>query len=130
MSFENELKAKFGGIWNSLALLFVVIVCLRFSSIELAEENLVTRLTCSLHLFLICLGAGVLMAFIKLLLAFSNEPYARFPKATNFALGLKYGIITTGILIFVIGLIQLDNFLGPFQPLVDTFFAKLPQLIS
>lgn len=130
MSFESEMKARFGGFWNSFLLLLVVIVCLRFSSIEFAGEDLVTRLTCSLHLIFICIGAGIFMAIVKLILAFSNEPYARFPKATSFAFGLKYGIITAGVLIFIIGLIQLDNFLGPFQPLVDAFFAKLQHLIS
>ena len=52
MNMETEFKAKFGGIWNSLIILLVIIICLRFSSIELADEDLGTRLKCSLHLFL------------------------------------------------------------------------------
>lgn len=34
MSMESEMRANFGGFWNSLILLFVVIVCMRFASLE------------------------------------------------------------------------------------------------
>lgn len=30
MSMESEIRMRFGGFWNSLILLFVIIICLRF----------------------------------------------------------------------------------------------------
>lgn len=130
MSFESEIKAKFGGFWNSVLLLFVVIVCLRFSSIELLEEDLSTRVLYSLYLFLGCLGGGALIALLKVIFSFSNQPYLRPPVAVSVATGLKYGIIAAGLLVFIVGVIQLDNFMGLFQPLINAFFEKLSQLIS
>lgn len=130
MSLESEIKAKLGGFWNSFLLLLIVIICLRFSSIELAGESLAAKVTCAFYLFVSCLGAGVVMGFIKMLLSFSTEPYARAPKSTSFALGMKYGIVTAGVLVFIVGFINLENFLGPFQVLVDALYGKLPGLIS
>lgn len=130
MSLESEIKAKLGGYWNSFLLLLIVIVCLRFSSIELAAEGLATRVTCAFYLFLSCLGVGVLTGFIKILLSLSTEPYARAPRSTSFVLGLKYGIVASGVLVFIVGFVQLDNFLGPFQVLVDQLYGKLPSLFS
>ncbi|SFP84794.1 hypothetical protein SAMN05216419_102424 [Nitrosomonas cryotolerans] len=130
MSFESEIKAKFGGFWNSVLLLLVVIVCLRFSSIELLEEDLSARVLYSLYLFLGCLGGGALIALLKVIFSFSNQPYLRPPVAVNVATGLKYGIVAAGLLVFIVGVIQLDNFMGLFQPPINALFAKLSQLIS
>lgn len=74
MSMESEFKAKFGGFWNSLVILLVIIICLRFSSIELAEEDLGTRLACSLQLFLACIGAGIVLGILRIFLSFSMIP--------------------------------------------------------
>ena len=87
MSMESEFKAKFGGFWNSLVILLVIIICLRFSSIELAGEDLGTRLSCSLHLFLSCIGAGVVLGILRIFLSFSNDTYTRAPASANVAVG-------------------------------------------
>lgn len=130
MSLESEIKAKLGGFWNSFLLLLIVIICLRFSSIELADGGLAERVTCAFYLFASCIGAGVFAGMIKLLLSFSTEPYARAPKSTSFALGMKYGIVAAGMLVFIVGFVQLENFLGPFQVIVDSLYGKLPGLIT
>ena len=83
-------------------MLLIVIICLRFSSIELADGSLAERVTCAFYLFISCIGAGVfagMIRMIKLLLSFSTEPYARAPKSTSFALGMKYGIVAAGMLV-------------------------------
>lgn len=130
MSMESEIRMRFGGFWNSLILLLVIIVCLRFSSLELANENLTARVLCALHLFCGCVAAGVLLGILKIFLAFSNQTYTRAPASANFALGLKYGIVAGGSLIFIVGVLQLNNFLGVFQPMVNGLIAKLTVIFA
>ncbi len=130
MSMESEIRGRFGGFWNSLILLFVIIICLRFASLELAEENLTTRVLCGLHLFLGCVAAGILLGILKIFLAFSNQTYTRAPASANFAAGLKYGIVAGGILILMVGMMQLNNFLGVFQPIFNGLLAKLTAVFA
>lgn len=125
MSMESEFRMRFGGFWNSLILLFVIIVCLRFSSLEFADENLIKRVFCALHLFLGCIATGVLLGILKIFLAFSNQTYTRAPASANFARGLKYGIVAGGLMILIVGVLQLNNFLGVFQPIFNGLLAKL-----
>ena len=125
MSMESEMRAKFGGFWNSLILLFVVIVCMRFASLEQVGESLAERILCGIHLFLGCIAAGFLLGILRIFLGFSNDTYTRAPASANFTQGLKYGIVVGGILIFIIGILQLDNFLGVFQPIASGLITKL-----
>ncbi|MCH9638514.1 MAG: hypothetical protein K0U40_03370 [Betaproteobacteria bacterium] len=130
MSLESEMKARFGGIWNTLLLLFVIIVCLRFSGIAMAEDDLYDRLHCSVHLFLGCLVAGILMGLLRMFLATTNDSHTRAPGSANFASGMKYGILAGGFLILIAGMVQLEGFLGPLQPVLDVLFAKLPEIFA
>ena len=130
MSMESEIRARFGGFWNSLILLFVIVVCLRFASLDLAAENLLARVHCAIHLFLGCVAAGILLGILKIFLSFSNQTYTRAPASANFAAGLKYGIVGGGLLIFIVGIMQLDNFLGVFQPALNGLAAKLTAIFS
>jgi len=127
---ESEIKAKFGGFWNSIVLLLVIVICLRFSSLELAAENLVERVHCALHLFLGCVAAGVLLGILRIFLALSNQTYTRAPASANFAQGLKYGIVGGGLLILIVGVLQLNNFLGVFQPILTGLLAKLTAVFA
>lgn len=124
MSMESEIRMRFGGFWNSLILLFVIIICLRFSGLEFADEPLIKRIFCALHLFLGCIAAGVLLGILKIFLAFSNQTYTRAPASANFVRGLKYGIVAGGLLILIVGILQLPGFLGVFQPMIDGLLAK------
>lgn len=130
MSMESEMRMRFGGFWNSLILLLVIIICLRFSSLEFADESLTKRIFCALHLFLGCIAAGFLLGIFKIFLAFSNQTYTRAPTSANFVLGLKYGIVAGGTLILIVGMLQLDNFLGVFQPIVTGLIAKLTAIFA
>ena len=130
MSMESEIKAKFGCFWNSIVLLLVIVICLRFSSLELAAENLVERVHCALHLFLGCVAAGVLLGILRIFLALSNQTYTRAPASANFAQGLKYGIVGGGLLILIVGVLQLNNFLGVFQPILTGLLAKLTAVFA
>ena len=115
MSMESEMRAKFGGLWNSFLLLFVVIVCMRFSGLEQAGESLSEKILCGIHLFLGCIAAGILLGILR---------------SANFTQGLKYGIVGGGVLIFLIGLLHFDNFLGVFQPVAHGLAAKLTGIFS
>lgn len=66
MSMESEMRAKFGGLWNSFLLLFVVIVCMRFSGLEQAGESLSEKILCGIHLFLGCIAAGILFGILRI----------------------------------------------------------------
>ena len=122
MSLENEIKARFGGVWNSIVVILVVIVCLRFSSLAVAEEDLGERVSYALCLFFIALGVGFALGILKIIFSYANEPHSRFSGAANFAAGLKYGFVAVGILIFIVGIMQLENFLGPLQIFFDALF--------
>lgn len=130
MSMESEIKMRFGGFWNSLILLFVIIVCLRFSSLELVDADLTKRVLCALHLFFGCVAAGILLGILKIFLAFSNQTYTRAPASANFVLGLKYGIVAGGLMILIVGVLQLNNFFGVFQPMVNGLLAKLTGIFT
>ncbi len=130
MSLESEMKTRFGGIWNSIVLLFVIIICLRFAGIAMAEHDLFDRVHCAIHLFLGCLVAGLLMGLLRMFLATTNDTHTRAPGSANFASGMKYGILAAGFLILIAGMVQLDGFLGPFQPILDVIFAKFLDIIS
>lgn len=130
MSMESEIRSKFGGFWNSLILLFVIIVCLRFSSLELADESLTKRILCAANLFMGCLAAGFLLGILRIFLGFSNETYTRAPASANFTRGLKYGIVSGGLLIMLVGALQLENFFGVFQPVVTGVISKLTAIFA
>lgn len=125
MSMESEIRTRFGGLWNSLVLLFVIIVCLRFSSLEFADEGLSKRIFCAIHLFVGCIAAGFLLGILRIFLGFSNETHTRAPASANFASGLKYGIVSGGLLIMIVGALQLNNFFGVFQPIITGLITKL-----
>lgn len=128
MSMESEIRARFGGIWNSLTLLFVIVVCLRFAGLEFADESLIKRIFCAIHLFMGCVAAGFLLGILRIFLGFSNETHTRAPASANFARGLKYGIVSGGLLIMLVGALQLNNFFGVFQPIITGLVAKLTAL--
>jgi hypothetical protein len=123
MSLENEIKARFGGIWNSIVVIFVVIVCLRFSSLAVVEDDLGERISYALCLFFIALGVGFALGILKIFFSYSNEPHSRLSGAANFASGLKYGFVAVGVLIFIVGVMQLENFLGPLQSFLGGLFG-------
>lgn len=125
MSFESEMKARFSGFWNSLVLLLIIIICLRFSVIEWAAEDLGTRLFHSFKLFFWCVLFGVVLAIMKIMFSFSNPPYSRLPASANFVWGLKRGITIGGLIILIVGILHLDNFMGVFQPFIDKCLEKL-----
>ncbi len=130
MNMESEFRAKFGGIWNSLIILLVIIICLRFSSIAFADDSLGERLFCSLHLFLGCLGAGIVLGLLRIFLSLSNDTYTRAPASANFTTGIRYGLVAGGLLILLVGTMQLEGFLGVFQPIIDAIFGKLYALFE
>ena len=130
MNMETEFRAKFGGFWNSLIILLVIIICLRFSNIALADAELGERLMCSLHLFLASLAAGIVLGVLRIFLSFSNDTYTRAPASVNFTTGIRYGLVAGGMLILLVGMMQLENFLGPFQPIMDALFGKLYALFE
>ena len=75
MNFETEIRARFGGFWNSLLLLLIIIIFLRFSAIELATEGLGAKLSLSLKLFFGFAIFGVVLALFKMLFSSSNRWY-------------------------------------------------------
>ena len=125
MSFESEMRARFGGFWNSLVLILVAIICLRFSAIEWAEEDLGTRLYHSFKLILWCILFGLFLAIMKIIFSSSNPPHLKLPASANFAWGLKRGITMGGFLILLVGIVHLENFMGVFQPFIDKLLGNL-----
>ncbi|WP_240143677.1 hypothetical protein [Nitrosomonas sp. JL21] len=63
-------------------------------------------------------------------MSFSNQTYTRAPASANFVQGIKYGIVTGGLLILIVGMMQLNNFLGVFQPIANGILAKLTAVFA
>jgi uncharacterized membrane protein len=81
------------------------------------------RISDSLCLFLTALGVGFALGILKIILTYSNESHFRLSSAANFASGLKYGFVAVGIFLFIVDVMQLENFLGPLQTFLDSLFA-------
>lgn len=126
MNISREIKKRFGGGWNTILLILILMVCLRFSGAEWKEEGLDVRFLRGIYLLLAVIGLGILIAGIKLFIARLDSPSYWMNSADEvFASGLKLGILVGGIFVFFVGILLVDNFLGPFQGVIDTILEKL-----
>jgi hypothetical protein len=121
VDWANELKKRFGGFWNAIFLIAVLVICLRFAGAEWKAEELGTRLLYALYLVLIVAAVGIVVALAKLLLTKFNPP--RYSSAStvsaDVAWGLKYGIASGTLIVFTIGVLMVDDYLGPVKTLFD-----------
>ena len=114
MAFADEIKGRFGGLWNGVLLIVIVVICFRFATAEWGTESLWLRLLYGLYLVLGLLAFGVILAVTKL---FKSNP-------AEVAWGLKYGIFLGGTFLFLLGCLMVPDFLGPLDDIVTSFFAR------
>jgi hypothetical protein len=130
MSWPQEIGNKFGGVRNGLFLLIVLVVCLRFAGAEWKDEVLGVRLLYGLYLILATVLFGGLIALIRVALARRAAPHSSSSAIpANVAGGLRSGIGWGGIVIFVIGILMVDDYLGPLKNLFDLAVQKIAHWI-
>ena len=120
-----ELNKRFSGGWNSLILVLLVIICLRFSGAEWKDEVLGIRLLYSLYILFAVAGLGIVFASAKvLLIRFGHHTYG-YTYSDAIAGGLKYGVNAGTIIVFAIGILMVDNYLGPVKDILDVALKKI-----
>lgn len=121
MDWTNELSKRFGGFWNAVFLLSVLVICLRFAGAEWKAKELDIRLLYALYLVLLVVATGIVLALVKVTLTKLSPP--RYSSAStvpaDVAWGLKNGIASGALIVFVIGVLMVDNYLGPVKDLID-----------
>lgn len=131
MNWSEEIRKRFGGFWNTLFLLVVLVVCLRFAGAEWKARELEVRLLYALYLLLAVVAVGIVAAVTKLGVTKLNPPrYATGSSvAADVVWGLKYGMAAGVALVFTVGLLQVDNYLGPLKELIDLVLKKITDKI-
>lgn len=121
MDWTTELKKRFGGFWNAVFLFSVLLVCLRFAGAEWKAQELGMRLLYALYLVLIVVALGIGVALVKMFITKINPP--RYSSSNTIpgdvAWGLKYGFAVGTIIVFTIGVLMVDDYLGPVKTLFD-----------
>ena len=130
MSLSDEIGKRFGGLKNALLLLTGVVLVMRFAGAEWHENGLEVQLLRSLWLFLGCFGVGLLFALGRLIASRIGSNYSRPPAVADVAWGLKYGFAVGVLLVFVTGVLLVDDYLKPFLDLWEATFGKLIEKIA
>lgn len=126
MDISKALRQRFGGPWNTLWLILILMACLRFAGAEWKDEPLDVRFLRGTYLVLATVLLGIVTAIAKVLIARLESPLYWKSRAGETAVaGLKIGIVAGGVVVFVVGMLLVDDFLGPFQAVVDTVLEKL-----
>jgi hypothetical protein len=126
VDWVDEFKKRFGGFWNTIFLILVLIVCLRFSGAEWKDKELQERLLYALYLVLGVISTGIFFGIgTAVLKRFKRSGYATPNTPVDFVSGLKYGTVLGTVVVFTIGLLMVDDYLGPIKELVDVVIKKI-----
>jgi hypothetical protein len=133
MNWNREFQKRFGGLWNTIFLIAVLMVCIRFAGAEWKAKELEFRLLYSLYLILGVIAIGVFLGVFKAVLnKFLNRSRSYSWESTipaDFTWGLKYGIGSGAIIVFIFGLLLVDDFLGPVKDILDVLANKILEKI-
>jgi len=132
MYWNEEFRKRFGGKWNTIFLIVVLVVCFRFVGAEWKAREFELRLLYSLYLVLIVIATGGVFALLKVLFTkFNTRHYystsSKIP--ADIVWGLKYGIGSGALIVFVFGLLLVDNYLGPLKEVFDLVIKKIVEKI-
>ena len=126
MDWVDEFKKRFGGFWNTVFLIVVLIVCLRFAGAEWKDNELQERLLYALYLVLGVISTGVIFGIGSAILKrFKRSGYSTPNAPVDFVSGLKHGTVLGAIVVFTIGLLMIDDYLGPIKEFVDVLIKKI-----
>lgn len=127
MSLVDELAKRFGGFWNSILLLVGVVVCMRFAGAEWKAQGLDVRLLRSLGLFLACFGLGAMFATGRVLASRFGGGYSRSSWHADLAWGMKFGFGAGVVLMFITGVLLVEDYL---KPLLDLWSNTVGEIID
>lgn len=126
MDWVDEFRKRFGGFWNTVFLIAVLIVCLRFAGAEWKDKEFQERLLYALYLVLGVISTGILFGIGSAILKrFKRSGYSDPNAAVDFVSGLKHGTVLGTIVVFAIGLLMVDDYLGPIKGFVDILVKKI-----
>jgi hypothetical protein len=127
MNIAGELKKRFTGWLNSIVLMAIFCICFRFAGAEWKSLDLGTRALRGLYILLGVVGVGLLGAVLRLWIARLDSPSYWRTRADEVAVaGLKVGVLVGGAIVFLMGLLLVDEYLGPFGKLLEKLFDKTP----
>jgi hypothetical protein len=128
MSLADELIKRFRGRWMVGVLFVGLFVCGRFAGAAWHTQGLDVKLLRSLWLYLSCFGLGLVFA-ICLLIArrIGKTGYSKPPVVADIAWGLKYGFVVGVLLVFVAGVLLVDDYL---KPILDLWNSTVGRLID
>jgi len=125
--YSSVIKSEFSGFWNLVFIIAVLVVCLRFSDAAWGSADFDLRLQGTFYLFGLVIALSSLFAIFRLILLKLKPPQHKYghPYLTAIARAFKYGFVLGGLLVTTIGVLMVDNFLNPFQDLIDRVFSIL-----
>lgn len=131
MDLAEALKRRFNGKMNGLFLVISLVVCFRFAGAEWKDEPLQFRMLFSAYLLAGVVATGIIFAIARVALTKINPPRWKSESriGEDIAWGLKFGMVLGTLFIFFGGLMLVDNYLGPFQALIDTMLEKLAKYL-
>jgi hypothetical protein len=129
MDVLDQIKKRFGGTLNAVLLIAILMVCIRFSGAEWAEEVLGVRLLRALYIIAGAIGFGLLFAAVSVAIAYYGSTSAfRMNRVDEVGVSaFKKGVVIAGIVVFTVGLLLVKDYLGPFQKVIDTLVEKLAE---
>ena len=130
MDWVDEFKKRFGGFWNTILLIAGLVICLRFAGAEWKSEELQERLLFALYLILGIAATGLIWGSATAILSRMGKTLYSTPStAAHFISGMKYGVIVGIVVIFSVGLLMVDEYLGPLKELFDVLVKKILEKI-
>ena len=130
MDWTDEFKKRFSGFWNTVFLFVGLVVCLRFAGAEWKDRELQERLLFASYLVLGIIGSGILWGLgTALLKRFKRTAYSIANAPVDFVSGMKYGVILGVIVVFTVGLLMVDDYLGPVKEVFNVLVKKIGEKI-
>jgi len=131
MDWVEEFKKRFGGFWNTILLVTGLVICLRFTGAEWKDQALALRLLYALYLVLGVTALGIAWGTAAVILGRvrSGTSFLAPRTASHFVSGMKYGLTVGIVIVFTVGLLMVEDYLGPLKELFDVLVKKIGERI-
>jgi hypothetical protein len=123
--YISIIKAQFGGFWNLFFIIGVLVVCLRFSDAEWGTSDLEIRLQNALYLFGSIIFLSAIFAIIRGITLKIKPLQIKYghPYFNAIMLAAKYGFVTGGVLVTIIGVLMVEDFFKPFNAFIEQLLS-------
>jgi hypothetical protein len=119
--YTNTIKTEFGGLLNSLLIILVLIVCLRFSDAAWGTADVQMRFLRALYMFGSIISLSVIFVIIRAISLKVHPLQIKYghPYFKAIMISAKYGFVTGGILVAIAGILIVNDFLDPFKDFIE-----------